>query len=316
MARAAFSASRGLGLDVTFLDYSSYADEFVRVRTNGTQNEVIQFVISLKARLIDVIKECNPHVLLGIAQAPLTDVKMLKAIRESGILTAFWFVEDYQTFTYWKDIAPNFDLFFTIQKDQFWRELIGAKNYHYLPLAFDKNLKEERVNGLAGGAKVSFMGAPYPNRIRVFQNLGKFDFKIYGEEWSRYPIEGVVVGDRRITESEARWIYRNSKVNLNLHSSLDENKIGGDFVNPRTFELAGLGCFQLTDQREFLPLHYDVGNEVVQFQSEGDLFEKIKYFLGHKKERDEIAMNSREKTFKHHLYEHRIVEILEICKSV
>lgn len=317
VARGAFSACQRLGLDVTFLDYSSYADEFVRLRTNGAQKEVVQFIISIRTRLIEMINECKPNILLGIAQAPLNDAKILKALRESDILTVFWFVEDYRVFTYWKDIASYFDLFFTIQKDRFWKELelIGAKNYHYLPPAFDRNLKEEKVNGLVG-SKVSFMGAPYPNRVRIFQNMTKFDLKIYGEEWNRYPIEGIVVGDRRITESETRWIYRNTKVNLNLHSSLDKNKICGDFVNPRTFELAGLGCFQLTDQREFLPLHYDIGNEIVQFQNKNELFEKIRYFLEHQKERDEIAMNSCRKTFRHHLYEHRIVEMLEICKTV
>jgi spore maturation protein CgeB len=86
--------------------------------------------------------------------------------------------------------------------------------------------------------------------------------------------------------------------------------IGGDFVNPRTFELAGMGCFQLSDRRELLaPLYSD--EEVVQFDDETELTELIDYYLEHQTERDEIARNAQRRTLKNHLYEHRAVEIVE-----
>ena len=49
-------------------------------------------------------------------------------------------------------------------------------------------------------------------------------------------------------------IYNASKININLHSSLQTTDLvsRGDFVNPRTFELAAAGAFQLVDERSLL----------------------------------------------------------------
>jgi hypothetical protein len=97
--------------------------------------------------------------------------------------------------------------------------------------------------------------------------------------------------------------------------SMDPNTVGGDFVNPRTFELAGLGCFQLSDRRELLPPLYS-GDEVVQFDNEADLVEKIDYYLDHEDERERIAGNARRKTLRSHLYEHRVVEMMEAVQKL
>ncbi len=139
--------------------------------------------------------------------------------------------------------------------------------------------------------------------------------KIYGEGWDSRPVPGVTEGSRWISESEVRSIYRNTEINLNLHSSMDRYAIGGDFVNPRTFELAGMGCFQLCDRRELLPPLYSE-DEVVQFGDETELIEKIEYYMEHEGERKEIAGNARRRTLKHHLYEHRVVEIMNAVHNL
>jgi spore maturation protein CgeB len=96
---------------------------------------------------------------------------------------------------------------------------------------------------------------------------------------------------------------------------MDRYTIGGDFVNPRTFELAGMGCFQLCDRRELLPPLYSE-DEAVQFGDEAELVEKIEYYMEHEGERKEVARNARRRTLKHHLYEHRVVEIINAVNNL
>jgi spore maturation protein CgeB len=316
VARATAAAFTGLGYNTRFLDFSPFADEYRIARTSENEDYVQAFIGALEKVLIDQIDKSKPDVLFGIAQSPLFNEELLDKLRKSGVITIYWFVEDFRVLSYWKRIAPHFDIFFSIQKGAFERALAeaGAHNHYYLPMAFDNNLQEFPVQSTPR-MPLSFMGAPYPNRVRLLEKLARYDLKIYGEGWNRHPIPGIVTGDRYITEAEARGIYRDTRINLNLHSSMDPNTIGGDFVNPRTFELAGLGCFQLSDSRELLPPLYSE-DEVVRFVDEAKLCEKIEYYLEHENERKEITANARRKTLRHHLYEHRVAEIMEVVSGL
>ncbi len=316
MARATAAAFTALGYESRFIDYSQFAAEFRRARASGKGEDSVSFIGSLERVLVDQINKVKPDILLGIAQSPVLHEGLLDNLRKSGVITLYWFVEDFRVLTYWKWMAPFFDIFFCIQTGAIVEALAGAgaNNHYYLPVAFDNSFEDFPVQA---GARmpISFVGAPYPNRISVFEGLAHYNLKIYGEGWDSYPIHGVSIGNRRVSESEARSIYRNTEINMNLHSSMDRHVVGGDFVNPRTFELAGMGCFQLADRRELLPPLY-AEDEVVQFGDESELIEKIEYYLQHEDRRKEIALNARRKTLRHHLYEHRVVEMMKEVKRV
>ncbi|MGA2025641.1 MAG: glycosyltransferase [Syntrophobacteraceae bacterium] len=316
VARATASAFTSLGYESVFIDYSPFADEFRIAMASGNDHHKMAFVGALERVLIDQIDKDKPDILLGIAQSPLFNECLLDNLRKLGIITLYWFVEDFRVLTYWKRIAPHFDIFFSIQTGAFVKALAeaGANNHYYLPVAFDNNIDEFPVQS-GTRTPISFMGAPYPNRVRIFETLAPYNLKIYGEGWDRRPIPGVTEGSRWISESEVRSIYRNTEINLNLHSSMDRCAIGGDFVNPRTFELAGMGCFQLCDRRELLPPLYS-GDEVVRFGDEAELIEKIEYYMEHEGERKEVARNARKRTLKDHLYEHRVVEIMNAVHNL
>jgi spore maturation protein CgeB len=304
-----------MGYDSNFIDYTLFAEEFRKVRASGNYDWMAAFIRVLEKVLTDQINKTKPDILLGIAQSPLFE-PLLDDIRKSGVITTFWFVEDYRIMTYWKRIAPHYDIFFSIQTESFVKALAeaGAYNHYYLPVAFDNNFEEFPVQSIAQ-TPISFMGAPYPNRVRLFEKLAPFDLKIYGEGWDSFKIPGANAGGRRISESEARSIYRDTKINLNLHSSMHSEVIGGDFVNPRTFELAGLGCFQLTDRRECMPPLYSE-NEIVQFNDEEELVDLINYYLKNEARRNEIIKNARRRTLRDHLFEHRVVEIMKAVRQL
>jgi len=313
IGRAIYSAFREIGQEANFLDYSDLLEEFIQVRAAKDTERTNQFLLKCKIRLLEKVTDFKPEAIFGVAQSPLNNIEVLSELKKADIILCYWFVEDYQIFEYWKTIAPYFDHFFTIQKDPFWEEMnqMGCHNYHYLPPAFDSNLEFPADEG-NHEIPVSFVGAPYSNRVHFFSKLRRPDFEIYGEEWCKYPNPAVEIGDRRISEKEAREIYQRTLINLNLHSHSEPCWPSGDFVNPRTFELAGLGAFQLTDMRKLLTLHFDPGNEVVALSRWEDMQQAIDYFLEHEEEREAFVRKAQERVLKEHTYKHRAREILSL----
>ena len=315
IGRAIYRAFGDIGQQAELLDFSEFQKEFFDSR-NDTERSY-QFHLKIKIILLEKVAGFRPDVLFGIAQSPLHDADMLTEFKKAGITLCFWFMEDYRIFDYWKKIAPCFDHFFTIQKDPFWKELrdAGCMNYRYLPMAFDTHADCPET-GEGKAIPVSFVGAPYPNRVHFFSTFLNDGFQIYGEDWNRHKNPWVVTDDRRITENEAYDIYRRSLVNINLHSSPFPGEFGGgDFVNPRTFELAGLGAFQLTDMRKLLTLHFDPGDEVIALTSWADMKWAVKYFLRHDEERKAFAEKARARVMKEHTYRRRAEEIVEILSN-
>jgi spore maturation protein CgeB len=314
IGRAIYSAFRETGQEADFLDYSDLLEEFIQVGVAKNTEGTNQFLLKCKIRLLEKVVHFRPEVIFGVAQSPLNNIEALSELKKADIILCYWFVEDYRIFEYWKTIAPYFDHFFTIQKDPFWKQLnqMGCHNHHYLPVAFDSNLEFLADEG-NHKIPVSFVGAPYANRVHLFGKLRRPDFQIYGEGWDEHANPAVVMGDRRITEKEARAIYQRSIININLHSSAFGNEFGGgDFVNPRTFELAGLGAFQLTDMRRLLTLHFDPANEVLALGSWEDTERAIEYFLEHQEEREAFAKKAQERVLKEHTYKHRAQEIVSL----
>jgi len=159
------------------------------------------------------------------------------------------------------------------------------------------------------------VGAGYYNRRNFFQGLLDFDLKMWGSDWQGCPaLNSVLQRDgARISTEESVKIFNASTINLNLHSSPYHEGVNphGDYVNPRTFELAACGAFQLVDHRALLPDLFRVGEEVVCFATLAEARQLISYYLTHADERHAIAARARARALKDHTYEQRMQEMLE-----
>ena len=272
----------------------------------------------------NLIDESPTDILISMALAPIAP-EALRSIRNSGVTTAIWFVEDYLRFTYWQQYAQCYDYVFTIQKgacfDAF--KAAGIQNVIYLPCAADphihKPLELTQDEKERFGAPISFVGAGYHNRRCMFIHLADLPFRIWGTEWpgSRPYDKLVAEGGRRVSPEEYVKIFNATDINLNLHSCPERDGVdpGGDFVNPRTFELAACGAFQLVDARVHLPEVFEVGKEIVVFRNTEELRAQIAYFLEHEAERKEIAERARVRVLKEHTYEHRLRTMLRLIYS-
>jgi spore maturation protein CgeB len=317
-------ALNNLGHEVDTVDCDKFADGFFSLKET-TKIKANAEVLSQKfLNLMGEVTaakaaEFRPDIILALAQAPLSP-EAVHRLKELEIPVAFWFVEDFRTLPYWKEVASAYDHFFTIQKDEFHPELIsaGVKDCYYLPQAahpaVHRPLELSFDQKKLYKADLSFMGAAYHNRLQSFPRLLDMDFKIWGTGWELDSPLGKRIqnNNKRVTAEETVNIYNAAKINLNLHSSLYHYGINpdGDFVNPRTFEIASCKGFQLLDSRSDLVNLFNVDEELVVFNSLDELKDQIDFYLANPNIRNEIANRSYHRVLSEHTIEHRMQELL------
>jgi len=323
------NAFRKLGHRVEVLDNSIYnqAHEQISEVTRNKQHQIsltglltTLMAESITAKAIDKAVD----LVFLVAQSPMT-AAVAKELKKRHIPIAFWFVEDWRVMTYWKDWAPLYDYFFTIQKGEIFNRLerIGVRHAHYLPLAVDPeahkplSLTPEEIAEY--GSDISHVGAGYYNRRRLFSRLNDFNFKLWGNDWQDAPaLQSVIQREgARLSTEDSNKVFHVAKISINLHSSLFHEGVNpdGDYLNPRTFELAGAGAFQLCDERSLLAELFEPEREIVTFSNETELKEKIAYYLDHPEERQAIAKRARQRALTEHTYEKRMAEVLEYIYS-
>ena len=319
------STLKKMGHNVELIDNSRFSDAMFFAKDIAEDklryNRMIDMITSFLSEA--VIARCEtfkPDLVFALAQSPLT-VDCLKKLKNNNIPTAYWFVEDFRLMDYWKNIAGFYDYFFVIQKGDFSDELktAGVKNHHYLPLAASPDVHERVEMPDAErdyyGSDISFAGAGYYNRRHLFRGLLDHDFKIWGTNWDMSsPLARYVQrAGERVDTDEIVKIFNASKININLHSSTYHNGINpfGDFVNPRTFEIASCGAFQLVDNRSALADLFEIGDEIIVFKDLEDLKQKIAYYLDNPAERERTAERAKQRVLREHTYEHRMGEMLE-----
>lgn len=325
-AHYCFNALQRMGHKVRGIDVSGFNDGYMLFEKFlageparvSMRNQYIELVSST---LLESFNEKPVDILICMAQAPIS-ARVLTELRSRGVITVLWFVEDYLRFGYWREMAKYYDFVFTIQKGECIEKIraAGAGEVHYVPTAcdpfFHQPLKLSAEDKEKWGSPISFVGAGYHNRQQMFAAISQYPLKIWGSEWPLgKPFDRLVQEEsRRIAPEEYIKIFNATDVNLNLHSSSERDGVDptGDFVNPRTFELAAAGAFQLCDSRALLPELFEVGKEIITFDNLEDMKAKIEYYLEHPEERKAVCERARARIFKDHTYERRLEQMLSI----
>lgn len=320
------SALSRLDQHVRGIDMSGFNGAYEKigglVRDDVRQNVSRQaYVEMLSAILLESFTEKPVDILICMAQAPIS-ARALQELRRRGVVTVLWFLEDYLRFTYWREMARYYDHVFTIQRGPCIEAIqaAGAGHVHYLPAACDPYihtpLEVSEEDRQTWGSPLSFVGAGYYNRQQTFANLAHYPFKIWGSEWPLCkPFDRMVQQNaRRIAPEEYIKIFNATDININLHSSSERDGVDptGDFLNPRTFELAACGAFQLVDERSLLAEAFDVGSEIITFNSLPDLRDKIDFYMERPEERKRIGERARQRALREHTYEARLRQMLSM----
>ncbi len=266
------------------------------------------------------VSEFDADICIVLAQAPVNDSFPVRMAKEK-IVTAFWFVENWRHMPYWREVAPNYDYFFHMQPGEFEKRLeqIGCNNHAFIQTGCDPDVHKpvdlSDENRAEFECDLSFAGAGYNNRIQVFQGLTDYDFKLWGVEWNSQQLKKLVCNPgTRFTPEDFAKIAAASKINLNLHSSATHDGVDPtcDAINPRVFEIAACGGFQLCDPCKNLDKFFDLESELPTYKDLRELRSKIDHYLEHPEERKEIAEKARKRALKDHTYEKRAQQMLDL----
>jgi spore maturation protein CgeB len=218
-------------------------------------------------------------------------------------------------------VAAGYSYFFAIQKGDFPAELAksGVRHQSYLPTSAAPEVHTAIELTVAEreefGSPLSFVGAGYYNRQRFFRGLIDYPFKIWGSEWPlELPLSQCIQRNAaRIDTETCVKIFNASAINLNLHSSMQLKGVDpeGDFVNPRTFEIASCSAFQLVDRRSLLPDLF-AEDDLETFGSLPELRDKIDHFLADPEAGQASAGKGRERVMAEHTYKARMEELLAL----
>ncbi|MCR4895665.1 MAG: glycosyltransferase [Lachnospiraceae bacterium] len=105
---------------------------------------------------------------------------------------------------------------------------------------------------------------------------------------------------------EAPKVYAASAINLNISLRSIVNGIP-----LRCFEILGSGGFLLTDYRGDMELFFEEGRDYASFSDQGELIQKVRYYLAHEEERRAMAESAHRKISEAHTYRHRVREMLD-----
>ena len=318
------NALRELGHVVEYFEAPDFFGAFsalktLRVGTDRLDYLENSFLQVVSQAILAKVETFAPDLVLSMAQAPLSR-QALKRLRRDKVATAMWFVEDREVFPYWKAFAPLYDLFAVIQKGDFPEQLaaLGQSNSMYLPLAADpqvhRPLTLSSVERRKYGSELSFVGAGYPNRRLAFRQLSNYDLRIWGNDWDGETTLAPFMqrGGERIETEEVVRIFNATTINVNLHSSVRPGVLvgDGDFVNPRTFELAACGAFQVVDRRVLLSELFAEG-ELALFSDMSELVQAIEFYRASPEARAEVAGRGRARVLAEHTYAHRMQTLLQ-----
>ncbi len=265
------------------------------------------------------VAEFNPELCIVMAQAPVLQ-DFPERLRKHGIVSAYWYVENWRHLPYWRDIAALYDCFFHIQPREFEKHLddAGCRCHAFIQTGCDPDA--HRPVPLAAHERdefesdISFAGAGYHNRNALFKGLTDYRFKLWGVNWKdRYLAPLVVGGERRFDNDTFMKIVAGAKINLNLHSSArcEGVDLNHDAINPRVFEIAAAGGFQICDPCVGLENCFNFDTELPVYRNLKELRALIDYYLDHAEERRAVAARARARALKEHTYENRAQEMLE-----
>lgn len=219
-------------------------------------------------------------------------------IEELSIPTACYLI-DVHLGSWRPQAARFFDVVFLAQKDYapIYQDVLGHGQVHWLPLGAAEDvhrpLKLPRIYevGFVGNLSRAHRETARARRLRLIAEQFRTN------DFYRY-----------YTPDQVGQVYNQSRIVFNT-------SIAGD-VTMRVFEGSACGALVLTDATSNgLELLFRVGQEIVTYNNDADLLDKIRYYLAHEEECAAIAAAGQRRTLGEHLYTHRAARLLEIMTA-
>ncbi len=171
-------------------------------------------------------------------------------------------------------------------------------------------LPEDYVEDVRGLISDRYIGEKCTEQERMvtLRNISEhFDMDIY----TASDLSGIPkIRNRGIADSETMMpkIFQCSRINLNM-----TNRPISSGIPQRVYDIMGAGGFLMSNYQPELAEYFEIGEELVVYESQRDLLEKIAYYLAHEEERRKIAARGRRAIEERHQYSMRLKMMFELA---
>lgn len=211
-------------------------------------------------------------------------------MKRAGLRTALLLSESPYDSAQEAKVLPWVDVAWTNERSSVRTLRQANPNVNYMPHAYNPDLHypEARADESEVPAHdVVFVGSMFAERVDLLSQVDwtGIDLGLYGE-WSGLPSRHKL---RRYVRSSVvnNWyaaaLYRKAKIGLNLYRESmgwgkDAPRIThAESMNPRTYELAACGCFQISQARDEIVEVFDTN--VATFVTGSQLQHRIRWYL-------------------------------------
>lgn len=268
--------------------------------------------------------------------------EILDEVRGFGMPTVNFFCNAAHEFYKVEQVAAHFDYCIVPEKValEAYRS-VGANPIH---LQMAANPRFYKPIELPVQYPVSFIGTKYLNReahlLRLFQ--AGIDVHTFGAHWPLYKPSLSDVKARQIPRRVAsllvwpfrmRWrqfkgrqlpiqnyhgpisddemirVFNQSQIVLGLSDVIDSSGVIMRHIRLRDFEAPMCGAFYLTGYQEELGEYYEIGEEIVCYDTLDELADKALYYLAHENERRAIAQAGYQRALSEHTWENRFNQL-------
>jgi spore maturation protein CgeB len=303
-------------------------DEGIVEALRGLVREVVPLHESEDAAGLALDSRPDAVIVLNGTRFPVSQTDRL---RELGIWTVLWCVDD----PYHSDVsavlAPHYDYVFTHERNavSMYHEL-GCKRVHYLPLAAAVHLYHPRRTETSRHTDICLIANAFTNRLSFIDAIAPYlatkKVLIAGWWWDRLSSFQLLRDKIRLNADwmppeETAACYSSAKIVMNLHRSdhdpfnTNSRGLNAHSINPRTFEICATGAFQLTDVRGDMDAWYRPGIEIETYDSPAQFIEKAEYYLTHDDERETVGLRGFRRTLEEHTYRKRLRTLLDILTA-
>jgi len=271
------------------------------------------------ARLVALAKQAAPDAIIILKGATLTS-ETLTALKLLNVPLVSWWVDDPFRAPQAMRSFHLFDVVYMFDKGRLAEiEQAGARRIVYLPCACDpdpfqpQSLDPKVHPDLA--CTIGFVAVYYPGRGALLGQMQGLDVGLWGPGWDAADELKALPANtwrgRRISATQAAKVYNLASICPNVHHP--QTQIGG--LNTRSFEVLAAGGFELVDNVAGLDENFEIGNEIVTYNSPAHFRELADYYLAHPDERKTIAQRGRARVLRDHTYAQRLTTILRTMST-
>ena len=205
-------------------------------------------------------------------------------------------------------IAATFDVFLTNALETLPQYRALGVNAHQWPPGTYEGFYRPLAPKPEYECEVLIFGNGYPDRVAPARALlDNFETHVYGELWENSGISsrGLVFGE------ESLHILSSARITV----VFSKTSGGHPIIKPYLFDYPAGGALIATNYLPAVERYFDYGKELIGFESTEELIGKIRYYLAHPQEADEIRAAGRARVLREHTWRHVWPRILNLATN-